>query len=175
MKNGFTLIELLLVILIIGILSVTAAPKFISMKTEAVIASLEGMKGALKSGATMVYAKAILKNQAQGEQVLVLDSGVSIRVNYGYPEAKFKSAIRYVVNLDNIENTPSGSAICTSDWCGRGAQTAINTDANISLSINAQAAKIWPRNYAWDDKCGVHYINNRDGSEPIIGISTSEC
>ena len=42
-KNGFTLIELVVVIVILGILAVVAAPKFMNLQNDARNASLKGL------------------------------------------------------------------------------------------------------------------------------------
>lgn len=67
--KGFTLIELVVVIVILGILSVTAAPKFIDLKSDAHIASLKAMSGAILSANEMVYSKAIINNVESQEMV----------------------------------------------------------------------------------------------------------
>ncbi|MCL1059593.1 type II secretion system GspH family protein [Shewanella gelidimarina] len=55
--SGFTLIELVVVIIILGILSVTALPKFINMKSDANIAVIKGAKGSIKTAVSLFKAK----------------------------------------------------------------------------------------------------------------------
>ncbi|WP_158175118.1 type II secretion system protein [Grimontia hollisae] len=63
-QGGFTLIEMIVVIVILGILAVTAAPKFLSFEDEAREATLKGLKGAMDSAASLVYAQASIKGAA---------------------------------------------------------------------------------------------------------------
>ena len=59
--SGFTLIELIIVIVILGVLAVTAAPKFIDLSSDAKIASLNAISGTMKSTVTLVQMKARVK------------------------------------------------------------------------------------------------------------------
>lgn len=60
--NGFTLIELVIVIVILGILSAAAVPKFMNMQGDARASTLIAIKGAVKSANSMIYAKTLTTN-----------------------------------------------------------------------------------------------------------------
>ena len=55
-QQGFTLIELVMVIVILGILSATALPKFVNLSGEAHQATADAVLGAAKSAAAMNFA-----------------------------------------------------------------------------------------------------------------------
>ncbi|WP_419209602.1 type II secretion system protein [Photobacterium leiognathi subsp. mandapamensis] len=58
---GFTLIELVIVITILGIVTVTAAPKFLNISSDARVAVLNGIAGSIKTINTIVNTKAIIQ------------------------------------------------------------------------------------------------------------------
>lgn len=58
-RKGFTLIELILVIAILGILAVSALPKFLNLTTEARHASRDGVVGAVRSGIALYRANSM--------------------------------------------------------------------------------------------------------------------
>ena len=60
-QSGFTLIELVIVIIILGILAVTAAPKFLNLQDDAKAAAAQGVQAALQSASSLVYSKAALE------------------------------------------------------------------------------------------------------------------
>ncbi|MBU4484140.1 type II secretion system GspH family protein [bacterium] len=62
-RKGFTLIELILVIAILGILAVSALPKFYDLSDEAKQASRDGVVGAVRAGVALWKAENIIKNQ----------------------------------------------------------------------------------------------------------------
>ena len=83
-QAGFTLIELVIVIIILGILAVTAAPKFLNLQDDARLAAANGVKASLQSSSQLVYSKAaILGIESTSGAVSV--AGATVNTKYGYP------------------------------------------------------------------------------------------
>ena len=87
--NGFTLIELIMVIVILGILSAVALPKFASLGTNARISSLKSLAGGLQSTADIIRLKCITSSLCDESlrAVKIRIDGVYYWLNYGYPDA----------------------------------------------------------------------------------------
>lgn len=111
-QSGFTLIELVIVIIILGILAVTAAPKFLNLQDDARTSTLKGVEAALNSSSAMVYSKAVLAGQDKDPTAtLSLGNGKSIAIKYGYPAAT-SAALSEVMQLNSGEWTfgaPTGT------------------------------------------------------------------
>jgi MSHA pilin protein MshB len=89
-QKGFTLIELVAVIVILGILAVTAAPKFIDLTDDADEAVFLGISAAFKSGVNQVHLAWLTRanNQAVQDFIEISDpvAGGDLNVNSaGYP------------------------------------------------------------------------------------------
>ncbi|MCM2678586.1 type II secretion system protein [Echinimonas agarilytica] len=56
-QSGFSLIELVIVVTILGLLAVTALPRFLDVTDEAQIANIEGMAGGFATGVSLVRAQ----------------------------------------------------------------------------------------------------------------------
>lgn len=123
-QQGFTLIELVVVIIILGILAVTAAPKFINLQGDARVSALNGLKAAIQGANTLVYSKAALAGKEQATAATVTLSGdatatpatnVDVTTDYGYLTStltNFENAIDLSVSAGT---DPSDSSI-TTDW-----------------------------------------------------------
>lgn len=61
-SKGFTLIELIIIIIILGIISAVAIPKYIDMKTDAQKGTAKGILGALASSESLLFSRFILNN-----------------------------------------------------------------------------------------------------------------
>lgn len=105
-QQGFTLIELIMVIVILGILSAFALPKFADFTSNAESASIQGALGAIKSGAAIAHAQ-FLANGSSGTTVTLEGSVIDI-VN-GYPDS---ADLADLVDLSGFQISPlTGSAI----------------------------------------------------------------
>ncbi|SFP62924.1 MSHA pilin protein MshA [Ruminobacter amylophilus] len=121
-QSGFTLIELVVVIVILGILAATAAPKFMNLQSDARISALNGLKASVKSASAMIYSKAILagkEKDASGKKVCANGPESTatstctdeITIAYGYPTG---DAAGIIATLQD------GAAACASFTCAEG-------------------------------------------------------
>ncbi len=109
-QRGFTLIELIIVIVILGILAVTAAPRFIDLQSDATSSTLEGVKSALQGGSQLVYAKsAIAGSQASPTGSITLN-GNTVATVFGYPDANNTANIAEWVELTDFTVTAGAGA-----------------------------------------------------------------
>jgi MSHA pilin protein MshA len=74
-KKGFTLIELILVIAILGILAVSALPKFLNLSEDAEEAARDGVVGAVRSGIALYRANDMITNGGAGTYPTSLEAG----------------------------------------------------------------------------------------------------
>lgn len=64
-QQGFTIIELVVVILLLGILTATALPRFMDVSTEAHGAVVDGVESGLRTGLALYRATWMAENQPQ--------------------------------------------------------------------------------------------------------------
>lgn len=88
-QTGFTLIELVVVIVILGILAVTAAPKFINLTADAHEATLKAIKASMQSASTLVHSKTLIagteKANFTANKEVTVATGTTVAVHFGYP------------------------------------------------------------------------------------------
>ncbi|WP_038879728.1 type II secretion system protein [Vibrio jasicida] len=109
-QGGFTLIELVVVIVILGILAVTAAPRFLNLQDDARNSALEGLKGAMAGAAGITYGKAAIEGKESIENGAISIGSSTINLNYGYPKATEADLNLVVEGLEDDWKKVSGGA-----------------------------------------------------------------
>ncbi|CAH1536885.1 type II secretion system protein [Vibrio rotiferianus] len=149
-QGGFTLIELVVVIVILGILAVTAAPRFLNLQSDARASSLDGLRGAMQGAAGIVYGKAAIEGQERSNTAVTIESDEGdVTAIFGYPTADQNGIVAALRD--------------TGDWqVSGGAATA---GATIQMTF-AGANPNWG--------CSVTYTAATSGATPVIASSDAD-
>ncbi|UBO73701.1 prepilin-type N-terminal cleavage/methylation domain-containing protein [Aeromonas rivuli] len=113
-QAGFTLIELVIVIIILGILAVTAAPKFLNLQDDANKAAAQGVAAALQSGAQLVYSRSALDGTEKAPDSSVSAGTSTVTTIFGYPTAD-KAGIGEAVTIDGGWSQKNDDGVFTTD------------------------------------------------------------
>ena len=112
-QAGFTLVELVVVILILGILSATALPRFMNINDQAHRAGVAGAAGGFGAGVALVRAQWIANQEAPGEDTVANFGGgnVAVSTSTATSQAGWPTG---TTGADNIAN----AAQCVGLWTG---------------------------------------------------------
>ncbi|KAB1460867.1 type II secretion system protein [Vibrio panuliri] len=145
-QKGFTLIELVVVIVILGILSVTAAPKFLNLQSDAKISALKGAKGAIEGANGIVYGKAVL---------------AGIENTHGQVG-------------DELIDTIGGNIVMTKDNLLKAVSTDMEIKEFEESSDNASALAVFNKGHA-DTQCLLQIVNDHVNKQLHFELITTEC
>ena len=154
-QKGFTLIELIVVIVILGILAVTAAPKFIDISSDAKKARHDALSGSIKSAANLAFSKCLVNSSCSQSGDSTIDiGGVTVEMLNGWPRADEDTGIGLLIDQDFAVEVRSEVKV------GGGAYT--------SWLIS------WPGKNGrwWQQDCTVTY-SNYGSIEPQVNNSTA--
>lgn len=104
-QAGFTLIELIMVIVILGVLSAFALPRFANLGDEARTASINGLAGAIKSAVNIAHAQQLADGNSGGSGITLEGSAVTMVA--GYPTANV-AGIGAAAQISSADYTSSG-------------------------------------------------------------------
>lgn len=155
-SSGFTLIELVVVIVILGVLAVTAAPKFINLKSDAIIANMNALEGSLKSANQLVYSKSILQNETIAVGVISIGN-VNVDTSYGTIKA----------DATNITNAIDASFTVITD-----PTDSFSTDWGI-FKVPGAGVNIFPNGYDISSDCQLYYIEADENNDAASYSQTS--
>ena len=91
-NQGFTLIELVIVIVILGILAVSASPRFLDIQGDARGATVEGVEASLRGAVNIAHSKALIQGINGTNATPEATTNPAISMVFAFPEA-----------LENIE------------------------------------------------------------------------
>ncbi len=148
---GFTFIELIVVIVIVGILAVTAVPRFIDLQQDARISTLEGVKAALQGGSQLVYAKSAIAGTQREADDSVTVSGGPVSTVFGYPSA---------------DDAVADSALYVDLSDGDFTVAATNADGTFTISLNGGGTT---------GNCWVLYTDATLTTSPAIVVDSAGC
>lgn len=183
--SGFTLIELIIVIVILGILSVVAAPRFIDISSDARASAIESLTASVKSFDKLVYSKSLIlgiqnNNHNSNEADQDLQGGFFlgndfIHTAFGHPWLFNESTIRNVINADvEFQSGNSKFTVCEYD----GEFCAIKFSSGGLNGVAAYTGSAIAFYFSGDNvnaNCFAYYIFDTDVNDVRIGNNISGC
>ena len=154
-QAGFTLIELVMVIVILGILSAFALPRFADLGSEARTATIQAALGAVKAASAIAHADSLVNNNPA---TVTLD-GLVINMVNGYPQALAAGA-GGILDAAQITTGADGDFDVV--------VTNAGADEGDAIIIQAKGA-------ATAANCQVSYTAALEDAAPIIEVDATDC
>ena len=161
LSKGFTIIELVVVIVILGIVSVTAASKFLNLQTDARISTLNGLKGGMEGASAMLYGKTSALGLDRAASASVNVEGDDISVVYGYPAAINSDAWSILIESTFLD---AEWGVGNADWYFTNSN---GTDGKIIYAPASRKRE--------GDNCYLEYQEATESTTPVFTLTTDGC
>ena len=134
-QKGFTLIELIMVVVILGVLSAFALPRFGNFRGNATQAAAESVRGAVLTASEMAHSQWLLAGVA-GNANITLEGGQVVTMINGYPTANNAGIVAALGRLDGFNAaavngvwtfTSAADADCTFTYTAAAVANGITT------------------------------------------------
>lgn len=171
--KGFTLIELVIVIVILGILSVTAAPRFLNLQDDAKASVMKGIKASLQLVVDGVYFKSVIQGTDSEREVQTEVNGIQIQTYYGYPQEVWDNKLEHLMDnsftyLGNAhQNNSLFDKVCSDAVC---VVDQIKINKFLPVSTEAYALAFFPRGHSAGTNCVVVYYFTAPASQGYADV-----
>lgn len=115
-QRGFTLIELIVVIIILGILAVVAAPKFVDVRDEAQQATIKGVGAAFKAGVDQVHLAWLLRGNGQAVQNFIENANQVVSTSTATDRHLSVNSFGYPADSRGTSLTMNSTNDCIDVW-----------------------------------------------------------
>lgn len=160
-SRGFTLIELVIVIVVLGILAITAAPRLLNLQSDARTSALQGLKGAMQSANDQLIGTSAIAGLDAVASSSVSIEGENVSIVYGYAKADNANAWSHIIDA-NIEDSTWGSD--GADWYF--SNTNHNDGVILYMPNSRRQASL---------NCFLRYTEASSNAAPSIELTTTGC